>query len=50
MITTLEEFKVYNEAMELSEKVWTIVTGWKQFEEMIGKMINAYINSIGLKE
>lgn len=48
MITTLVEFKVYNKAMELSEKVWAIVISWKQFEkDTIGKQLIRSVDSIG---
>lgn len=33
MITRLEDFKVYNFAMELGEEVWQVVTEWNYFEK-----------------
>jgi len=36
----LEEFKVYQMAMELAEKIWKIVILWNQFEkDTIGKQL-----------
>ena len=45
MITSLEDFKVYNLALQLGEEVWAIVVQWNYFEkDTIG---NGYIKSIG---
>jgi len=33
MIKTLGEFKVYNLAMELGEKVWLMVMEWDYFQK-----------------
>ena len=57
MITTLEDFNTHTLAMKLGEEVWTMVkliyeNQFKQLEEdmeIIGKMINTYIKSIGNK-
>jgi four helix bundle protein len=47
MISKLEEFKVYNLAMELGEKVWSITMGWGYFEkDTIGKQLVRAADSI----
>ncbi len=38
MITTFEEFKIYNQAMKLADQIEL---------ELLGKRINAYINTLG---
>lgn len=49
----LEDLKVYNYAMDIGEEVWNIVIKWNYFGyfnnslEIIGKMLNNYIKSIG---
>ena len=43
----LEELKVYNEAMVLGEKVWTIVDEWKFFQkDTVGKQLVRAVDSI----
>jgi four helix bundle protein len=43
----LEELKVYNGAMILGEKVWTIVDGWKFFQkDTVGKQLVRAVDSI----
>lgn len=47
MITTLEEFKVYNLALKLGERVWALVTSWNHFEkDTIGKQLVRACDSI----
>jgi four helix bundle protein len=47
MITSLEEFKVYNLALELGEEVWGIVNQWGYFEkDTIGKQLIRAVDSI----
>ena len=47
MITNLEEFKVYNLAMELGETVWDIVKTWGYFEkDTVGKQLVRAADSI----
>lgn len=47
MIKALEEFKVYNLAMELAEKVWLIVERWDYFQkDTIGKQLVRSTDSI----
>lgn len=47
MITSLDEFKVYNMAMKLGESVWSDVTKWDSFEkETIGKQLVRSCDSI----
>lgn len=47
MITTLEEFKVYNLALKLGERVWVLVVSWNHFEkETIGKQLVRACDSI----
>ena len=47
MISKLEEFKVYNLAMELGEQVWDIVIVWSYFEkDTIGKQLVKAVDSI----
>lgn len=47
MISNLEEFKVYNRAMELGEKVWNVVMAWGYFEkDTIGKQLVKAVDSI----
>lgn len=47
MITTLEEFKVYNLAMVFGEKVWSMVMAWGYFEkDTIGKQLVKATDSI----
>jgi four helix bundle protein len=42
MITTLEDFKVYNRAMKLGEDVWAIVSKWNYFQkDTIGKQFDS---------
>jgi four helix bundle protein len=47
MITNLEDFKVYNQAMTLSDEVWSIVANWPNFEKhTIGRQLVRAIDSI----
>lgn len=47
MISNLEDFKTYNLAMELGEKVWKIVKSWEYFEkDTIGKQLVRAVDSI----
>lgn len=47
MISNLEDFKTYNLAMELGEKVWKIVNSWGYFEkDTIGKQLVRAVDSI----
>ena len=47
MITSLEEFKAYNIAMEFGEKIWVIVDKWNHFEkDTIGKQFVRATDSI----
>ncbi|MBI1769033.1 MAG: four helix bundle protein [Bacteroidetes bacterium] len=47
MIKSLEDFKVYNLAMELGEKVWELVSAWGYFEkDTIGKQLVRATDSI----
>ncbi len=47
MITNLEDFKAYNLAMELGEKVWNIVEKWNYFEkDTLGKQLVRAADSI----
>ncbi len=43
----LEEFKVYNMAMEIGEEVWNIVMRWNFFErDTVGKQLVRAIDSV----
>jgi len=47
MITTLEDFKAYNLAMEIAEEVWKIVMQWSYFEkDTVGKQSVKAVDSI----
>ena len=47
MITSLEDFKVYNLAMKVGEDVWAIVNQWNYFEkDTIGKQFVRASDSI----
>lgn len=47
MITTLENFKVYNLSMELGEEIWNIVDKWDYFDkDVIGKQLIKSTDSI----
>jgi four helix bundle protein len=47
MITKLEDFRVYNLAMELGEEVWNIVETWGYFErDTLGKQLVRAADSI----
>ena len=47
MITTLEEFKVYNLAMASGEEIWSIVTQWNYFEkDTTGKQLVRAADSV----
>lgn len=47
MIKSLEDFKVYNLAMDLGEKVWSIVSEWDNFhQDTIGKQLVKACDSI----
>ncbi len=44
---TLDEFKVYQMAMEVGEEVWSIVSGWNYFaKDTIGKQFVRAIDSV----
>lgn len=48
MITTLEEFSIYKQAMVLADQVWSLVNSWKYFErDTIGKQLVRSVDSIG---
>ena len=43
----LEELKVYNQAMDLGEEVWEIVTKWGYFEkDTVGKQLVRVVDSV----
>lgn len=43
----LEEFRVYQQSMEIGEKVWNIVKDWNYFEkDTIGKQLVRAVDSI----
>jgi four helix bundle protein len=47
MITKLEDFKAYNQAMELAESIWSIVMKWGYFEkDTVGKQFVRAADSI----
>src|SRR5690349_5356638 len=47
MITTLEEFKVYNRALKIAEEIWSLVNQWTHFEkDTIGKQLIRAVDSI----
>lgn len=47
MITTLEDFRAYNLAMEIAEEVWRIVMQWSYFEkDTVGKQFVRAVDSI----
>ncbi len=47
MIKSLEDFKIYNLAMETGEEVWKVVTAWGHFEkDTIGKQLVRAVDSI----
>jgi len=47
MIRNLEEFKVYNLAMDLGEEVWMVVATWNYFEkDTIGNQLVKAVDSI----
>ncbi|MFM7850923.1 MAG: four helix bundle protein [Flammeovirgaceae bacterium] len=47
MIKNLEDFKTYNRAMEVGERVWIIVLKWNYFEkDTIGKQLVKAVDSI----
>ena len=47
MIKNLEDFKTYNKAMEVGEKVWAVVLKWNYFEkDTIGKQLVKAVDSI----
>lgn len=47
MITTLEDFKIYNQAMVLGDQIWNLVNAWKYFEkDTIGKQLVKAADSI----
>ncbi|MFM8741718.1 MAG: four helix bundle protein, partial [Cytophagales bacterium] len=46
-IKNLEDFKTYNRAMEVGERVWIIVLKWNYFEkDTIGKQLVKAVDSI----
>jgi four helix bundle protein len=47
MISSLEDFKTYNQAMEIGEEVWDVVMRWKFFEkDTVGKQLVRAVDSI----
>ena len=47
MISSLEDFKTYNQAMDLGEEVWDVVVRWKFFEkDTVGKQLVKAVDSI----
>ena len=47
MIKSLDDFKVYNLAMELSEEIWGVVIGWDYFQkDTVGKQLVRATDSI----
>lgn len=47
MISDLDDFKTYNQAMEIGEEVWDVVTRWKFFEkDTVGKQLVRAVDSI----
>ena len=47
MITTLEEFKVYNLALKIGEEIWSLVSEWSFFEkDTIGKQLVRAVDSV----
>jgi len=47
MITSLDDFNVYNLALKTGEEVWEIVNTWKIFEkDTIGKQLVRAVDSI----
>ena len=43
----LEELKVYNQAMDLGEEVWSIVIKWQYFEkDTVGKQLVRAVDSV----
>ncbi len=48
MITTLEDFSIYQQAMVLADQIWGLVNTWKYFErDTIGKQLVRSVDSIG---
>jgi four helix bundle protein len=47
MISDLDDFKTYNQAMEIGEEVWDVVIRWKFFEkDTVGKQLVKAVDSI----
>jgi four helix bundle protein len=47
MIHSLEDSKTYPRAMELGEKVWSVVSSWNYFErDTVGKQLVRAVDSI----
>lgn len=47
MITTLEDFRAYNLAMDIGEEVWDFVAKWGWFEkDTVGKQLVKAVDSI----
>lgn len=47
MISSLEDFKTYNLAMELGEQIWNIVSRWGYFEkDTVGKQLVRAADSV----
>src|SRR5687767_8825129 len=47
MITSLEDFKAYNVAMEVGEEIWDIVARWGYFEkDTVGRQFVKAVDSI----
>jgi len=47
MIKSLEEFRVYNLAMDLGEEVWKVLSGWDYFaKDTVGKQLVRACDSV----
>ena len=47
MIQSLDDFKTYNQAMQVGEEVWGIVSAWDSFlKDTIGKQLVRSVDSI----
>jgi len=47
MIQSLDDFKTYNQAMQVGEEVWKIVSGWDSFlKDTLGKQLVRSADSI----
>jgi four helix bundle protein len=47
MISSLEEFKTFNRAMDVAERVWVVVSQWSYFEkDTVGKQLVRAVDSV----